>query len=222
LNDGDPSEPQLQIGSYDLDEDLLHEVRTRDCLQIQLYRYPGTAVVLGRGSKPSVELNLDSCINDGITIERRRGGGCSVVLDRGNLICSVAYPLPGLGGIHQSYDRVTGWLIDGLADCGIPGVKREGATDLALNGMKVGGGCIYRERGLLFYSTTILFDPDIDMIERYLLHPPREPDYRRDRSHRDFVTSLVNYSNMKDIEEFGQRLEDSLLLSAVTFHDAAQ
>ena len=216
---GNPAEAQLQIGSYDLDEDLLKEVRSRDCLQIQLYRHPETAVVLGRGSKPEIELNLQNCIADRVPVLRRRGGGCSVVLDRGNLVFSVALPLPGLGGIHEAYDRVTGWLIKGLSDCGIPGVRREGVTDLALNGLKVGGGCIFREKGFLFFSTTLLFDPDIDKIERYLLHPPREPDYRQDRTHGEFVTSIVNYADSKDIEEFRQRFEDSLLLSAVTFQD---
>lgn len=216
---GDASEVHLQIESYDLDESLLEATRSRDCIQLQLYRYPETAVVLGRGGKPSIELNLPNCIADGVRIRRRRGGGCSVVLDPGNLIFSVAFPLPGLGGIHDAYDRVTGWLIRGLSECGIPGVRREGVTDLALNGLKVGGGCIYRKRGLLFYSTTLLFDPDIDKIERYLLHPPREPDYRRGRTHSEFVTSLVNVADSRGIEEFKQRLEDSLLLAALTFSD---
>ncbi len=218
---GDPNEAHLQTGSYDLDEDLLEATRSRGCTQIQLYRYPETAVVLGRGSRPSIELNLPNCIADEVKIFRRRGGGCSVVLDPGNLVFSAAIPLPGLGGIHDAYERVTGWVIGGLADCGIPGVRREGVTDLALNGLKVGGGCIYRERGLLFYSTTLLFDPDIDKIERYLLYPPREPDYRRGRTHGEFVTSLIKVADSKDIEEFKQRLEDSLLLAAVTFNGTA-
>ena len=216
---GDPDEAHLQIGSYDLEDDLLEAVRSRGCTQIQLYRHPDTAVVLGRGSKPSIELNLPNCTIDRVPILRRRGGGCSVVLDPGNLIFSAAFPLPGLGGIHDAYDRVTGWLIRGLSDCGIPGIRREGVTDLAFDGMKIGGGCIYRQRGMLFYSTTILFDPEIDKIERYLLHPPREPDYRHGRTHGEFITSLIKVADSRDIEEFRQRLEDSLLLAAVTFND---
>lgn len=211
MTDEDQTETQIPIGSYDLDEGLLKATRSRGCIQIQLYRHPETAVVLGRGSKPEIELNFQNIIADLVPVLRRRGGGCSVVLDPGNLIFSVAFPLPGLGGIHDAYDRVTGWLIRGLSDCGIPGVRREGVTDLALNGLKVGGGCIYRKRGLLFYSTTLLFEPDIEKIERYLLHPPREPDYRRGRTHGEFVTSLIKIADSKDIEEFRQRLEDSLL-----------
>ena len=217
----DADEEHLQIEPYDLDEGLLEATRSRDSMQIQLYRYPETVVVLGRGSKPEIELNLQNIIADRVPVLRRRGGGCSVVLDSGNLVFSVAVPLPGLGGIHEAYDRVTGWLIRGLSDCGIPGVRKEGVTDLALNGLKIGGGCIYRERGLLFYSTTLLFDPEITKIERYLLHPPREPEYRKERAHGEFVTSLVNVSDNKDIDGFRQRLEDSLLHAAVTFNNTA-
>ena len=52
------------------------------------------------------------------------------------------------------------------------------------------GSCIYRTRGLLYYSTTLLLDPDLELVERYLPHPPREPEYRRGRPHRDFMTSV--------------------------------
>ena len=55
---------------------------------------------------------------------------------------------------------------------------------------KIGGSCIWRTRGLLYYSTTLLVDPDLDLCERYLPHPPREPAYRAGRPHRAFMGSL--------------------------------
>jgi lipoate-protein ligase A len=33
-------------------------------------------------------------------------------------------------------------------------------------------------------------DCDIEMIEKYLRHPSKEPEYRKGRSHRDFVVGL--------------------------------
>jgi lipoate-protein ligase A len=32
--------------------------------------------------------------------------------------------------------------------------------------------------------------PDLSLIERYLKHPKKEPDYRRGRSHKDFLSSI--------------------------------
>ena len=89
-------------------------------------------------------------------------------------------------------------------------MKREGTSDLAIGDRKIGGSCIYRVPGLLFYSTTLLLDPDIDLIERYLRHPPREPDYRKGRPHREFMTSLKDAAGISDPEEFTARLERSL------------
>jgi hypothetical protein len=40
------------------------------------------------------------------------------------------------------------------------------------------------------YSTSILLDADVGLMERYLQHPPREPDYRRSRPHAAFVRVL--------------------------------
>jgi lipoate-protein ligase A len=69
-------------------------------------------------------------------------------------------------------------------------VTQRGVSDLALGDRKLGGSCLRRERGLAHYTTTLLVDPDLALLDRYLQHPPREPDYRAGRTHRDFVTTL--------------------------------
>jgi len=178
------------IAPYSLDDDLLVPFRPGEEPRTRLYAHPATAVVLGRGSDPARELYIDACLADRVPLSRRRGGGCAVVLDPGNLVISVALPLPGLAGIRTAYDRITEWLIAALARCGIAGVRREGICDLALEDRKLGGACIYRRRDLLYYSTTLLVAPDIGKVERYLRHPPREPQYRRGRTHREFMGAL--------------------------------
>lgn len=199
------------IGSYDLDEPLLTATREDGETHIRIYRHPGTAVVLGRGSDPERELDLPACLADRVSLTRRRGGGCAVVLDPGNLVVSVTLPLPGLTGISRAYNDLTRWMIDGLKQAGVAGVKRAGTSDLSLDERKVGGSCIYRVPGLLFYSTTLLVDPDLELVERYLRHPPREPEYRRDRSHREFMLPLTEVMESDDAAGFQERLTESLL-----------
>jgi lipoate-protein ligase A len=178
------------IAHYALDDDLLEPFRPGEGPRARVYACPETAVVLGRGSDPARELHIDACLADRVPLYRRRGGGCAVVLDPGNLVISVALPLQGLGGIRTAYDRITEWLIAGLAQCGVAGVRYEGICDLALGDRKLGGACTYRRRDLLFYSTTLLVAPDVGKVERYLRHPPREPRYRRGRGHREFMGAL--------------------------------
>jgi lipoate-protein ligase A len=148
------------------------------------------AVILGRGSKPDVELHLAHVLSDNIPVMKRAGGGCAVVLDPGNVIVSVALPLPGIAGIRTAFRQVSDWLIGGLAAIGVDGVRQRGVSDLALADRKVGGSCVYRTRDLLYYSTTLLIQPDLDLVTRYLRHPPREPDYRQGRGHREFMGKL--------------------------------
>lgn len=178
-------------GDYGRDEDLLQRTSASGEPGVSLYRYPRVEAVIGRGGKTAVELHQEALLSDGVPVVRRRGGGCAVVLDPGNVIVSVALPLPGVGGIRTAFDTISDWMIDLLAESGIPGVRQRGVSDLVLGERKIGGSCIWRTRNLLYYTTTLLVDPEPGLMDRYLKHPPREPDYRQGRSHDAFTTSLA-------------------------------
>jgi lipoate-protein ligase A len=182
--------PAVPIEPYDVDDGILEATRLDGETRFDVYVPGEPVVVLGRGSDPDVELHVDACIADGVRVARRPGGGCSVVLDPGNTIVSVAVAEPGLGGIRQIFSRLAAWLVEGLARAGVSGVRTDGVSDLVVGGHKIGGSCIHRSRGLVLFSATILVDPDVGLMERYLAHPPREPAYRRGRSHRDFVAGI--------------------------------
>lgn len=181
----------LSIGAYDLDDPLIEATAADLRSRHRIYRPDGVRVVLGRGSRPEKELNIEACLEDQVTVLRRHGGGCSVVLDPGNVIVSAVLPVTGFAGNPGHFARLTRWLTDGLEQAGVSGVRQRGISDLALGERKIGGACIYRSRELLFYSVTLLVEPDTGLMERYLAHPPREPDYRRGRPHETFVSSLA-------------------------------
>lgn len=180
----------LRVVPYTADDGVLSRCRDLGEPTLRLYLARGPQVVLGRGSKPEVEVDLEACATLGIPLARRRGGGCAVLLDPGNVVVSLALAVEGIGGNTGHFARVTDWLVSGLSAAGIPGVAQRGISDLALGDRKIGGACIYRTRGLLLYSATLLVTPDLDLMERCLRHPPREPDYRRGRPHRRFVQAL--------------------------------
>ncbi|MCP4590875.1 MAG: hypothetical protein GY842_09020 [bacterium] len=175
---------------YAYDDDLIRATRRDDRTRVRVYRMTNTVVVLGSGSRAEVELQLESCHADHVPILRRRGGGCAVVLDPGNVIVSVVMTGLPFGHHRRHFDVLTSWLIAGLERIGFSGVSQAGICDLALGERKVGGACLHRSRDLLYYSTSLLIDPDLEKVTRYLRHPPREPGYRRGRSHRGFMGSL--------------------------------
>ena len=200
----------LAIGAYDQDDDMLEAVRADGRPRVRVYPVREVAVVLGRGSKPEQEILAAPVLEDGVPVLRRRGGGCAVVLDRGNVVLSLVVPRPGFGGGRAEFAGISEWLIGALGRMGIQGVEQRGISDLAVGDRKVGGACVYRPLGLVYYSTTLLVDPDVELSERYLRHPPREPEYRRGRSHREFMGRLADRWAAEGPIAFAQALGTAL------------
>lgn len=198
------------ISEYDLDDIMVEATRADGKPRLRIYPYDRVAVVLGRGSDAEAEVHLDAARAHGVPVLRRSGGGCSVVLDPGNVIVSLALPASGFGRNNAYFDAITQWLIQGLARIGIHGVVRDGVSDLVLGRRKVSGSCIRRFKDCLYFSATLLVRPDIDAVGRYLKHPPREPQHREGRDHSEFMGSLEGFPVSSDIRSFVKSLSEVL------------
>ena len=181
---------EIEILPYAYDDDLIEGFRRDGRPRVRVYRPDRLMVVLGRGSDPEKELEAEACLLDKVPVLKRRGGGCAVVLDEGNVIVSAVLPVEGYGNNDRHFRRLSIWLLDGLERAGVRGLRRAGTSDLVMGDRKIGGACIYRSKNFLLYTTALLVHPDRDGMARYLRHPPREPDYRRGRSHEEFVGAL--------------------------------
>lgn len=179
-----------KLDTYELDSAMLSAVQSDHKARAQVYVYPHQALILGRGSKIDREVFALNIAQDQIPLLRRSGGGCAVYLDPGNIICSIALPLSGLGKNPEAFAAISQALIGALDQLQIKNVRQRGISDLSQDNFKIGGSCIHRTKNLLYYSTTLLLDPDLVAMQRYLRHPPREPDYREGRSHDHFVHAL--------------------------------
>ena len=211
---------QLATRPYDFDDDLMNETRGDGQAHVRVYPWESVAVVIGRGGKQELELDTKAIVADEIPLFKRPGGGCAVVLDPGNVIVSVTLPLPGLAGIKTAFAGISTWLADNLTTLQITGVQQVGVSDLAIGSRKIGGSCVYRTRDLLYYSTTLLVDPDLELVERYLLHPPREPEYRQGRSHREFMGRLSVFPSAAQANDLALNLDRLLKTSLTSLSDA--
>lgn len=205
-----------ELPAWDLDADLIASVAAGGSARVRVRRCAAAQIVVGRGGRAGVEVDLAAARAAGVPVLRRPGGGCAVLLDRGNLVVSLVAPMAGVGGVTSAFRAVTAWLVDGLAGCGVAGVAGEGVSDLVLDDRKVGGSCIQRTRGLVYYSTTLLLDPDLDLMERVLPHPPREPRYRRGRPHRAFLGRIGLPPDVAP-EEFAELLSTELAMRMPQF-----
>ena len=181
---------KTEFEKYDFDDALIAAVQSDRQPRVKVYNPDFTAVVLGRGSRADTEIDLEACLIDEIPVYQRSGGGCSVVVDPGNVIVSIVLPTEGIADNRKYFDKISQMLIVKLEEIGITGVYQDGISDLVVDSLKVGGSCIKRSKDYLYYTTTILVDPEMALIDQYLSHPPREPGYRNGRSHDNFMGML--------------------------------
>jgi len=176
------------VREFRLSGDLLWRVEAHR-EELEVWEPRETEVVLGRCSCFPEEVR-EEVAADRVPVSRRRGGGCTVVVGPGVLIFSYRrrgrlplYPVDWSAGASRA-------LASALGRLGVRGVVWRDGGDLSLGDRKVLGSCLYLAAELMVYGASLLVNPDLSLLERYLRHPPREPDYRRGRSHREFVTSL--------------------------------
>ncbi|HEY8346315.1 MAG TPA: hypothetical protein VIL07_03470 [Symbiobacteriaceae bacterium] len=198
----------MEIRPFPQDAEALERF-AREGPFLWLWEYPDVACVLGAAT-PVSDVDLDRCAADGVPVYRRRGGGGAVVLSPGNLIITACYearqkffPTHWIGSIARAVALA-------LQRVGIAGAAVRGLGDVAVGDRKVLGSSLYVTRQVALYQGSLLVDPDLELIPRYLPHPSREPDYRAGRSHRDFVTSLAREGYRGGMEALRAALEAEL------------
>jgi lipoate-protein ligase A len=158
--------------------------------QYAIWEASRSVVVLGRNTTAAQWLDEAACHRDDIEVLRRCSGGGAVVLGHGCVNYAVAVPVVSraeLVDVAASLRFVLQHIVDAL---GIPGLQVAGDADLAVGGRKVSGNAQRRGRRALLQHGTLLYAFDADLAVRYLREPPRQPAYRRGRSHHRFLTNL--------------------------------
>lgn len=176
-----------------LDEALLLEAEAgRGGEVLRFWEWPEPAVVLGAGCRLNEDVNEAACVADRVPILRRASGGGTVLLGNGCLLFSLVLSYdrsPPLREIPSSYCYILGVLREALSDIQ-PGAACAGTSDLAVDGKKFSGNSQQRKRLYLLHHGTLLYDFSIEQIGRYLHAPVRQPEYRRNRTHDEFVMNL--------------------------------
>lgn len=150
-------------------------------------------VVLGYTDRVASEANVEECRKENIPILRRCSGGGTVVQGRGCLNYSLVLRIPdegALSNLSQTNQFVMNRTRDALQTLTSQIIEVRGITDLAVGGLKFSGNAQRRRRNFLLFHGTFLYDFDLGLVDRVLEMPSRQPDYRNERKHRDFVTNL--------------------------------
>jgi lipoate-protein ligase A len=176
-----------------LDEALLLEAEDGHGGEVlRIWEWPTPAVVLGAGCRLAEDVDQEACRADAVPILRRASGGGTILLGRGCLLFSLilSYQLsPELLDITSSYEYVLERIRGALAGL-LPDLEHAGTSDLSSQGRKFSGNAQQRKRSHLLHHGTLLYDFDLGRVSRYLRLPARQPDYRGQRGHADFLLNL--------------------------------
>ena len=149
--------------------------------------------VLGYSGKVHSELNLISCQDLCVPVLRRCSGGGTVLQGPGCLNYALILRIPdreALKGITETNAFIMQRLKNALEPILGPGIEIQGFSDLSLGRQKFSGNAQYRKRRFLLFHGTFLLRFDISLVEKLLPIPLRQPPYRQNRSHSNFLTNL--------------------------------
>lgn len=181
-------------GNLACDEALLdHCEETGGPGVLRFWESPDCFVVVGYANRISTEVNVEFCRQAGIPILRRCSGGGTVLQGRGCLNYSLVLRIgesPRLESINSTNRFILERNQAALEGLLHTPVELKGHTDLALGGVKFSGNAQRRKRHCLLFHGVLLLDLDLTLIERALPMPSRQPDYRANRAHRDFLMNL--------------------------------
>jgi lipoate---protein ligase len=197
-----------------IDDQILE--RHDQAIEIRNFVPDSPLIVLGSSNVPDTEVNLAYCLNQGIPVEKRYGGGGTVVLYSGCVVVSAGIWVRQHFQNQEYFRRINQAVIDVLAEINpvLKELDQRGLSDISFNGRKIAGTSLFRSRNYLLYQGSVVVAPNLQLINNCLLHPTKEPDYRAGRSHGDFLISLKEICGL-DVDEvrakFDLKMKDSIV-----------
>jgi lipoate-protein ligase A len=177
------------------DEALLHHCESFDAGEVlRLWEPTEYFVVLGYSNKVAVEVNVEGCESKQIPIFRRFSGGGAVLQGPGCLNYSLVFKNEHIRSFHsiaESFHTVLKPHQNLFARLMIEPVQIEGVSDLAIGGKKFSGNSQHRKLRYTLFHGTVLLNLDLSLIEATLRMPSRQPGYRKQRSHGQFLKNLA-------------------------------
>ena len=181
------------VANLALDEALLEELEEQGGSPVlRLWESDRYFVVLGRSSAVDDDVHIEACRKDCVPILRRASGGGTVLQGPGCL--SYAFVLPiSLHADLRDIRRTNEFLLRPIAAAlsrWQPDIRLQGISDLAIERRKISGNAQRRTRSALLFHGTLLHGMHADVISRYVKQPNRQPEYRQDRPHCEFLRTI--------------------------------
>lgn len=204
-----------------LDQLLLEEgfLRTKKGSLIWINLGSPKACILGISSKADEMIDLNQAHEKQIPIIRRYSGGGTVVVDHNTIFVSFIancqdfslepFPQPIMNWSKQFYFSVFKSKAFDLKE-----------NDYVLGEKKFGGNAQYLAKNRFVHHSTLLWDYNKELMG-LLKQPKKAPQYRKERSHGDFLTTLKDvFEKPQDfISSFIEILKEHFELKVIHAHE---
>jgi lipoate-protein ligase A len=158
-------------------------------------------LVLGRSNEALKSLIAETVDADKVQVLKRPSGGEAVLLSPNMLVIALKVPLSMVQKAHDVFVIANDIIKEALAKEGVQNITSRGISDICIGEQKILGSAIFKKPNSVFYHAVLNVSEDVNLIERYLQHPKREPDYRKGRNHLAFVSSIHKESHKIAIEQ---------------------
>jgi lipoate---protein ligase len=175
------------------DEALLDGCEEQGSEVVRFWEPQEYFVVLGFSNQVAREVDVAACQREKVGVYRRCSGGGTVLQGPGCLNYSLILNIDGdvgLETITSANCHIMSKHKAALESLLRQPVHVRGHTDLAFNELKFSGNAQRRKRRALIFHGTFLLRFDLAMIDKFLPMPSRQPDYRQNRPHKQFLTNL--------------------------------
>ncbi len=174
-----------------LEEALLRADERSFCI---INRGSPRAIVMGLSGIPSELLHLDLVQKHQIPVFKRFSGGGTVIVDEETLFITFLFAKNDLP-ITPYPEPILRWTYDLYKSAwDLPGFSLK-ENDYALEERKCGGNAQYLRKERWLHHTSFLWNYREENMN-YLSQPKKQPAYRKDRPHADFLCKLNQFGSM--------------------------
>jgi lipoate-protein ligase A len=171
--------------------ELFESTRTNHGL-LRIWEPEKHFVVLGHSNKIDSEVDLAACETERVSIFRRLSGGGTVIQGPGclNYTLILRNGIDAPAGIEESFRFVLQHHKRCIEQMIEDPVEIAGVCDLAIDGRKFSGNAQYRKRSFALLHGTFLLNFNLALAARCLRLPSKQPVYRQNRPHLQFMRNL--------------------------------
>ncbi|MBI9053985.1 MAG: hypothetical protein JEY96_09225 [Bacteroidales bacterium] len=200
----------IEVQKYDLQDYSIFESSKE--YDYYLWHPEDRYIILGRANNPEASLETDLVEADQVKVYKRPSGGETVILTPNTLVISVKVKIGNELNTQKYFKEINDKIMDALSTLGVKDLSMKGISDISIGDKKILGSSIYLRKKTLFYHAVLNISESIEVISKYLKHPTKEPDYRKGRSHKEFVTSLLTEGYKLSVKDLIPALNTSLSL----------